>query len=408
MGLFCSDLFKLKCLKDLKQVSGEDNDNRKIKWVYKVNYAQFTKDISANIQSEDLVIVSANNNYFNIDRVIQFIKQINNLKAAGLIICSSKAIDYLTYEVVELCDKLKFPLFKLHIDSNKETEVVREICKAILIDNINKSSEKGILEDILDNKQLDMRYTEEKFKSFGMNINSLNQIGIIVVEGFESLSDEKHDINKIEDVIKVIVENIFLINTKNVITIIKNDCVIFLTQKFKDLTKLEQMLFKIESNVKEKINGIILNFGLGEGYTGVKGINKSYYEAEQMIELKRIEEVSGLTASIKNIDVYHFLFNVKDKELLYKYANNVLRDLISYEKTNQIDLMETLDAYLNENANILEVSDKLFIHKNTLKYRLNKIQNLLNVNLHSLDDCLSLLLAMKAYKIVRTMTGNEE
>jgi len=85
----------------------------------------------------------------------------------------------------------------------------------------------------------------------------------------------------------------------------------------------------------------------------------------------------------------------------------VLKDLIAYEKTNQIDLMETLDAYLNENANIIETSDKLFIHRNTLKYRLKKIENLLNVNLHSLEDCLKLLLAMKAYKIINAMLNNE-
>ncbi len=85
----------------------------------------------------------------------------------------------------------------------------------------------------------------------------------------------------------------------------------------------------------------------------------------------------------------------------------MLKDLIAYEKTNQIDLMETLDAYLNENANIIETSDKLFIHRNTLKYRLKKIENLLNVNLHSLEDCLKLLLAMKAYKIINAMLNNE-
>ena len=109
------------------------------------------------------------------------------------------------------------------------------------------------------------------------------------------------------------------------------------------------------------------------------------------------------------MDVYLFLIQIdtKQKKILYEYVNYVLKDLIAYEKTNQIDLMETLDAYLNENANIIETSDKLFIHRNTLKYRLKKIENLLNVNLHSLEDCLKLLLAMKAYKIINAMLNNE-
>ncbi|MFL0194716.1 helix-turn-helix domain-containing protein [Clostridium sp. WILCCON 0269] len=414
MALFCCDLFKLHCLKDLKKIGEENENSRPIKWVYKVNYIQFTKDIYLNIQSGDLVIISGRNNYFNIDRIIEFIKEINSLGATGLIICSNKNIGYLTYEVIEISKKLRLPLFYLPVNLNKESEVVREICKAIIIDHINKLSEKGILEDILDNKKLEIEFVQEKFKSFGMNINALNQIGIIVIDRFENLEKEKYyrkkeKIDKVHNEIKHVIKNVYLINTRNVITVTKNDSIIFLTQKFKDITKFEQILYEIDTNIKEKIPGIILNFGLGGAYSGIKGINKSYYEAQQMLKLKRIEGLSGITLSLKNMDVYLFLIriNVKNRELLNIYVNHVLKDLISYEKTNQIDLMETLDAYLNENANIIEASDKLFIHKNTLKYRLNKIENLLNVNLHSLEDCLRLLLAMKGYKILKTMSDNE-
>ena len=414
MALFCCDLFKLQCLKDLKQIGGEIENSRPIKWVYKLNYAQCIKDISQNVQSGYLVMISGKNKYFNIDRISNFIKEINNLEAAGLIICSNKVVSYLTYEVIEIIKQLKFPLFYLYIDINKENKVVKEICKAIIIDNINKISEKSILKDILDNKKLEIEFVEEKFQLFGMNINNLNQIGIITIEGFEDLGKEKDYKSKskmdcICNEIKNVIKNVCVINTMSVITTIKCNSVIFLIQKFNDITKFEQILFKIDVNIKEKVLGIILNFGFGGACSGIKGINKSYYEAEQMLNIKRIDGVIGLTSPLKNMDVYLFLIQIdtKQKKILYEYVNYVLKDLIAYEKTNQIDLMETLDAYLNENANIIETSDKLFIHRNTLKYRLKKIENLLNVNLHSLEDCLKLLLAMKAYKIINAMLNNE-
>jgi sugar diacid utilization regulator len=413
MTLLCRDLFKLPSLKNLKQIGGENERNRPIKWVYKVNYPQFVKDISQNIQSGDLVIISGKNKYFNIDRVIKFIKEINSLNASGLIICSNKAIDYLTYEVVETIKKLRFPLFYLRINLNEESAVVREICKAIIIDNINRVSKKNILEDILDNKKLEVQFVEKKFRLFGLNIDALNQIGIVVVEGFENTSQEemhtaKEKMDNIYEKIKDIIKNVYLINTSNAIVIKKFNSVIFLIEKFKNTTKFEHILFKIDKEVKKEFPDIILNFGLGGAHSGIKGINNSYYEAEQMIKLKRIDGVTGLTEALKNMDVYLFLIqiDIKNRKLLYNYAQYVLKDLISYEKTNQIDLMETLDAYLNENANIIEASDKLFIHKNTLKYRLKKIENLLNVNLHSLEDCLRLLIAMKAYKIINIMSDN--
>lgn len=413
MTLLCRDLVKLPSLKNLKQIGDGNERNCPIKWVYKVNYPQFVKDISQNIQSGDLVIISGKNKYFNIDRVIEFIKEINSLNASGLIICSNKAIDYLTYEVVETIKKLRFPLFYLQINLNEESAVVREICRAIIIDNINRVSKKNILEDILDNKKLEIQFVEKKFRLFGLNIDALNQIGIVVVEGFENTSQEeihiaKEKMDNVYEKIKDIIKNVYLINTSNAIVIKKFNSVIFLIEKFKDTIKFEHILFKIDKEVKKEFPDIILNFGLGEAHSGIKGINNSYYEAEQMIKLKRIDGVTGLTEALKNMDVYLFLIqiDIKNRKLLYNYAQYVLKDLISYEKTNQIDLMETLDAYLNENANIIEASDKLFIHKNTLKYRLKKIENLLNVNLHSLEDCLRLLLAMKAYKIINIMPDN--
>ena len=56
--------------------------------------------------------------------------------------------------------------------------------------------------------------------------------------------------------------------------------------------------------------------------------------------------------------------------------------------------MDTLEAYLECNGNAQDASERLFIHRNTMRYRLDKIKHLLNMDLSDLDVCLRLKMAL--------------
>lgn len=78
------------------------------------------------------------------------------------------------------------------------------------------------------------------------------------------------------------------------------------------------------------------------------------------------------------LGIYEILIGLTTDEHVQSYADTLLSPLL--QGTNK-ELLDTLQMYLNENGNVTKTSEKLFIHRRTLTYRLQKIQELLNVNM---------------------------
>ncbi|MCG3056256.1 helix-turn-helix domain-containing protein, partial [Escherichia coli] len=63
------------------------------------------------------------------------------------------------------------------------------------------------------------------------------------------------------------------------------------------------------------------------------------------------------------------------------------------------DLLETLSVYVEENGDVNKAAGKLFIHRNTLRYRLERISELTNKDPRKLSDLVELYVAILQYKI---------
>lgn len=68
--------------------------------------------------------------------------------------------------------------------------------------------------------------------------------------------------------------------------------------------------------------------------------------------------------------------------------HNILYSLMAYDKKYNTNLIQTLEVYLNKNCNLNQTAETLFIHRNTIKYRLQRIEEITNT---SLDDAFTRL-----------------
>ena len=69
-------------------------------------------------------------------------------------------------------------------------------------------------------------------------------------------------------------------------------------------------------------------------------------------------------------------------------------------------LVQTIDAYFNYRGNISQTSERLFVHRNTLLYRLERIQEVTGQNLENADERLALHLALKFWQLRPEFAGS--
>ena len=82
-----------------------------------------------------------------------------------------------------------------------------------------------------------------------------------------------------------------------------------------------------------------------------------------------------------------------------QFAEGILRPLAEYDQQNRGSLVKTVEAYFNHHGNISQTAESLFVHRNTLLYRMERIQELTNLQLDQANQRLALHLALKLWQL---------
>jgi carbohydrate diacid regulator len=236
----------------------------------------------------------------------------------------------------------------------------------------NKIKENMIVSLINDN-QGSFKLLEKYAKKFKLT-NNYPMIVFIVQIDFEKIS-EKKDIDILNDVISILEANFegspaAAIDSKTIVIIYKCPNLNYrsITCKPKMENVHRKIRFKTRNNVK---------ISIGKVCSKLADIHKSYEIAQKTL-LFGEENYPQENVYIFDILKYQMLF-LQDNA---KWKLSELKD--SYELISENDrngeLMETLKVFIEENGELNKVSNRLFIHRNTLNYRLNKIYKLTNLN----------------------------
>ena len=220
-------------------------------------------------------------------------------------------------------------------------------------------------------------------------------------KGFEKIirlknSDDEISISKVKLTFRKIVQDILEKYSLKVPIIDSDDAVIFLNRAEENcMNRLEKALKEIQEIIKKRVIGLSVNVGIGNAYEDLNLMKHSYNEAQMVIESLNCEGTDEAIKKYNDIGVYGLLFSIKNKKILENYYKEVLGPIIENEKKNkEVSSIKILDMYLKENCNLTIAAEKLYLHRNTLTYRIKKIEQLLNCNLHNFEDCLKVKMAL--------------
>lgn len=92
------------------------------------------------------------------------------------------------------------------------------------------------------------------------------------------------------------------------------------------------------------------------------------------------------------------LFNSIDYDEIQYFCQSVLKDLMTNESDSAADLRHTLKVYLDNQCEITKTASDLYVHRNTVKYRIEKCENILGYSVNSPDNSLNLRLALSLFE----------
>lgn len=141
--------------------------------------------------------------------------------------------------------------------------------------------------------------------------------------------------------------------------------------------------------------------GIGRVYA-LQDISQSFDEARIALTLPGLIGKSHYVKKFSDLGIYYPIF-AQRTGAIKDYCLQSLGRLIEYDEKTEGELLPTLRKLLDSNVNMKSTADSLFIHVNTLYYRVNKIQELLNIDFSDMDTRVNLFIAIKVWD---TMQAN--
>ena len=136
----------------------------------------------------------------------------------------------------------------------------------------------------------------------------------------------------------------------------------------------------------------------------LKDVSKSYKEAKMALEVGKIFYAE------KNVVAYSILGIGR---LIYQLPVNLCKlfvdEIFGENVPNELDdeTLTTINKFFENNLNVSETSRQLFVHRNTLVYRIEKIQKSTGLDLRNFDDALTFKIALMVVNYMKYLNKNE-
>lgn len=128
-------------------------------------------------------------------------------------------------------------------------------------------------------------------------------------------------------------------------------------------------------------------------------VTTAYREAKRVMEIRKVYRTQEELLHYSQLGVYLLLYRMQGTEEMEEFKQLYLYPLLAMERKQQGALLTTLSTYFECNCNAKETAERLFVHYNTVNYRLERISNELGLRLDNPEIKLLLQLAIKMYHL---------
>ncbi|WP_291570097.1 PucR family transcriptional regulator [Clostridium sp. UBA4548] len=228
--------------------------------------------------------------------------------------------------------------------------------------NIKGVKYENLLLDLLEGKITEEAVALERMKSAECNFGEEIHVLLMDISNYTLNGKDKNLKASIEEE---------LIGSKSIFY--KDDILILLDKKHKNQS-LDQVLESFLPFLKKKK----LVIAVSGKTTRLTEIKDKYFEAKNTMNYAKKINKESFIHKYKDFKFYDILNKVEDN--LLKYCNEDVLRLMQFDKENSTEYCKTLKIYMESNQNINMTANKLFIHRNTLSYRISKIKELLSMD----------------------------
>ncbi len=320
--------------------------------------------------------------------LLGLIRRLRENNVAGLVVNTGKFVLNLSQEVVDYCDANDFPIFTMPWEI-RITDMLQSFCVQIMNDQQEGVIHDRAMRDAIQKRENVTEYTDTlgryydldgPFTVFCVYLKQQTQAAIEENMNREYLLETR--IRRLKQARELSNVHIGILNYESYLLLVLNNAPEPMIRQIKDL---------ILKTYADAAKARQIFIGVGIGVNGLEHIDKSYNRAATAMRMAMYQNTPAVR--FEDMGIYKILFSVKDDEILYSYADEILAPLDQYDQKNHayIDLLKT---YIHEDRSLAGTAEALYMHRNTVNYQIQKMKELLNSPLKTVEDLLPFQVAL--------------
>jgi DNA-binding PucR family transcriptional regulator len=147
--------------------------------------------------------------------------------------------------------------------------------------------------------------------------------------------------------------------------------------------------------------------GLSDADRGAASARRRLREAADAARIGRALVGEGGAVSYEQLGAYRYLVHLELDDAPHDRYRQSVERLIEYDRRRGSRLVETLEQFLADRGGVTASARALFVHPNTVRQRLDRIERVADLELHS-EDLLSLELALKLARLHRVRAADRD
>jgi purine catabolism regulator len=155
----------------------------------------------------------------------------------------------------------------------------------------------------------------------------------------------------------------------------------------------------VERRLGNLLPEVVISWGIGNYREDFKGFAESYQHANVALNIGRRKKGKGFRMLYENTRVDRVLLNLAENNEMKEVIMSTINPLVQYDDQRNMDLIDTFSAYNQFHGNVSQTARSLNLHRQSLLYRLRKIESLTGLSLIDPDDLFLLDLSIKTWKM---------
>lgn len=189
-----------------------------------------------------------------------------------------------------------------------------------------------------------------------------------------------------------LVKNLFVTRAKDFVTEVDEQSIILIkdTKEMESEEDLRALASMIVDNIHAEAM-VRVRVGYGNRVNNLQDIAKSYQEAKMALEVGHIFYAEKETIAYSCLGIGRLIYQLPMslcEMFIQEVFGDEVPDIFNEETTT------TIQKFFENNLNISETARQLYVHRNTLVYRLERLQKIIGLDIRKFDDAMTFRIAM--------------